>query len=83
LTRPLLVGALVERCCSVDLFAALDSHSEHLIQEALDRYCASQGGGVTRIVIAHRLSTIVNADTIAFIKDGQVFESGTHEVIVR
>jgi energy-coupling factor transporter ATP-binding protein EcfA2 len=64
------------------VFAALDSHSERLIQEALDRYCASQGGGVTRIVIAHRLSTIVNADTIAFIKDGRVFESGTHEVII-
>jgi ABC-type multidrug transport system ATPase subunit len=64
----------------VDVLLALDTHSERMIQEALDRYCASQEGGVTRIVIAHRLSTIVNADIIAFIKDGQVLETGTHEV---
>jgi ABC-type transport system involved in Fe-S cluster assembly fused permease/ATPase subunit len=59
---------------------ALDTYSERLIQEALDRYCESRAGSVTRIAIAHRLSTIVGADMIAFIKAGQVLESGTHEV---
>jgi ABC-type transport system involved in Fe-S cluster assembly fused permease/ATPase subunit len=51
-----------------------------LIQQALEQYCTSVTGGVTRIVIAHRLSTIVNADLIAFVKDGRVLESGSHKV---
>jgi ABC-type transport system involved in Fe-S cluster assembly fused permease/ATPase subunit len=59
---------------------ALDTYSELLIQGALDHYCESRASSVTRIVIAHRLSTIVGADKIAFVKDGQVLETGTHEV---
>jgi ABC-type multidrug transport system fused ATPase/permease subunit len=59
---------------------ALDTHSEELVQEALEQYCASEDGDMTRIVIAHRLSTVVGADMIAFIKDGQAMECGTHEV---
>ena len=50
--------------------SALDSHSEKLVQEALDHVCH----GRTVLVIAHRLSTIQNADCIAVINKGQLKE---------
>jgi ABC transporter len=54
--------------------AALDTESEHLIQQALqillrDRTC---------LVIAHRLSTVRNADRIVVLEAGQIREIGTH-----
>ncbi|MBD1863875.1 MULTISPECIES: ABC transporter ATP-binding protein [Trichocoleus] len=52
---------------------ALDSISEHLIQEAIN--ALSQR--CTLIVIAHRLSTIEQADQIIVIEEGQVTEQGT------
>ena len=36
----------------------------------------------TVIVIAHRLSTVQNADKIVVVNDGQIVESGTHEVLL-
>ncbi len=55
--------------------SSLDSESESLVQQALDRLMR----GRTSVIIAHRLATVRRADCIFVIKDGQVFESGTHE----
>ena len=54
--------------------SSLDSESEGLIQDALDRLMQ----GRTSIVIAHRLSTIQNANRIAVLEAGQLVELGTH-----
>ncbi|MBB17750.1 ABC transporter ATP-binding protein [Candidatus Poribacteria bacterium] len=56
----------------------LDSESESLIQEALDRLMT----GRTTFVIAHRLSTILKADIILVMKDGGILEKGTHEELL-
>ncbi len=57
----------------------LDSRSEALIQEALERLRR----GRTSIVIAHRLSTVRAADQILVIDGGRIVEQGTHEELVR
>jgi ATP-binding cassette subfamily B (MDR/TAP) protein 10 len=54
--------------------SALDSESEHLVQDALEKLMA----GRTVITIAHRLSTIRNADQIAVITDGRIAEMGSY-----
>lgn len=46
--------------------SALDTHSEKLVQAAIDSMIA--GGKRTTIIIAHRLSTIRNADMIAVLR---------------
>lgn len=53
--------------------SSLDSESEHLIQEALDRFVQ----GRTTIVIAHRLSTVQRADRILVMDNGRIIEQGT------
>lgn len=58
--------------------SSLDSHSESLIQDALDRLMK----GKTSIVIAHRLSTIRMMDRIIVIEDGKVLEEGDHESLL-
>lgn len=58
--------------------ASLDSDSEALIQEAMDRLMA----GRTAIVIAHRLSTVRQADAIAVVEDGRIVEQGTHDTLL-
>ncbi len=58
--------------------SSLDSHSEFLIQDALDNLMHD----CTTIVIAHRLSTIKKMDRIIAIKDGKIIEEGTHNELV-
>lgn len=59
--------------------AHLDSHTEQLIQHALN--VVSEGR--TTIVIAHRLSTIRHADRILVMHDGRIAEEGPHEALIR
>ena len=58
--------------------SSLDSHSEMLIQDALDTLMK----GKTVMVIAHRLSTIRKMDRIVVIDGGTIVETGTHETLV-
>jgi ABC-type multidrug transport system fused ATPase/permease subunit len=58
--------------------ASVDTATERLIQEALDRLMANR----TSIVIAHRLSTIVHADHILVLDHGRIVERGTHDELL-
>jgi len=58
--------------------SALDSHSEALIEDALDRLLP----GRTTLIIAHRLSTIRRATKILYIEGGRVRETGTHDSLL-
>ena len=58
--------------------ANIDSHTERLIQDGLDRVLR----GRTSIVIAHRLSTIIKADRIVVLDLGRVVESGNHQELL-
>ena len=58
--------------------ASVDTATERLIQEALERLMANR----TSIVIAHRLSTIVHADQILVLDHGHIIERGTHDELV-
>ena len=58
--------------------AAVDSETEHLIQEAIDRLIA----GRTTLMIAHRLSTLKRANRIIVVDNGKVIENGTPEELM-
>ncbi|WBW74079.1 leptomycin transmembrane transporter Pmd1 [Schizosaccharomyces osmophilus] len=58
--------------------SALDSHSEKVVQEALNK--ASEGR--TTVAIAHRLSSIQHADCIFVFDGGVIAEAGTHNELV-
>src|SRR5882724_9236675 len=58
--------------------ASVDTATEKLIQEALERLMAHR----TSFVIAHRLSTVRNADQILVLRAGQIIERGTHEELL-
>jgi ATP-binding cassette subfamily B protein len=58
--------------------ASVDTATERLIQEALERLMENR----TSFVIAHRLSTIRKADQILVMRSGQIIERGTHEELL-
>lgn len=58
--------------------SSLDSESEALIQEGLNRLRA----GRTTFVIAHRLSTIRSADQILVVESGEILERGNHDDLI-
>jgi ATP-binding cassette subfamily B (MDR/TAP) protein 1 len=58
----------------------LDTTSERLVQEALDRLLGTRRR--TTLVIAHRLSTVRRADKIVVLSEGAVVEEGTHDSLM-
>ena len=58
--------------------SSLDSHSESLIQDAMDTLMKDR----TTIVIAHRLATIRKMDRIIVLDNGSVREEGTHDELI-
>lgn len=58
--------------------AAVDSETEHLIQEAIDRLIE----GKTTLMIAHRLSTLKRANRIIVVDNGKIIENGSPEELM-
>jgi ATP-binding cassette, subfamily B, bacterial len=58
--------------------ASVDTHTERLIQQALDRLLVER----TSFVIAHRLSTVRSADQILVLDQGHIVQRGTHEELL-
>jgi len=58
--------------------SSLDSESERLIKDALDRLMV----GRTTLVIAHRLSTVVSSDQILVLHQGKIVDAGRHEELM-
>ena len=58
--------------------SSLDSESERLVQDAIDKVILSG----TAIVIAHRLSTVLKADKIVVLEAGRIVGQGTHEQLM-
>lgn len=57
--------------------SSLDSTSEAMVQEALERLMLNR----TTFIIAHRLSTIQHADRILVIQDGEIVQEGRHDTL--
>ncbi|GLJ08654.1 hypothetical protein SUGI_0093070 [Cryptomeria japonica] len=58
--------------------SALDSESERVVQEALNRIMVNR----STIVVAHRLTTVRNADMIAVVQHGSIVEKGSHSQLI-
>jgi ATP-binding cassette subfamily B protein len=61
-----------------DSTASVDSETEKLIRQALDRLIQ----GRTTFIITHRIPIIQNADLILMLKDGELVEQGTHKELM-
>jgi len=59
--------------------SSVDTRTERIVQAAMDKLTV----GRTSFVIAHRLSTIKNADVILVMKNGDIVESGNHDVLLK
>ncbi|MBN1893346.1 ABC transporter ATP-binding protein [bacterium] len=59
--------------------SSLDSESERLVQQAIDRLMENR----TSFVVAHRLSTVQNADRIIVLDRGRIVEQGRHAELLR
>lgn len=60
-----------------DSTSALDTETEHSIQQALEEL-----HDTTKIIIAHRISAVSKADEIIVLSDGSIAERGTHESLL-
>ncbi len=57
----------------------LDSQTEHLIYETLERLIRNR----TTLVIAHRMATNMRADRVGVLREGQIVQEGTHHDLIR
>ncbi len=60
-----------------DSTSALDMETEQQLQKDLRAI-----SGMTKIIIGHRISAVRHADEILILRDGQIFERGTHEQLM-
>ena len=79
--RTAIARALIKKPSIVildDSLSAVDTKTEDAILEHL----RSQLSDTTTIMISHRISTVQNADTIFYLEDGSIRESGTHNELI-
>jgi len=58
--------------------SAVDTHTEMVIQEALEKLVADR----TTFIVAHRLSTVTRADLVIVLDHGKIIERGTHQTLL-